>query len=405
MRSLGRWGVRYADVLVVLAALLAVFAYWSSQRPSRQFAAALAEVGRKDWDAVRIRAARLEQSRGYFPHAQLLWGVCEIQDGQFTHALEDLHASAQHQDTRPLALAYAGEAWFKMRQFKPAEQNLLAALKLDPSRADTHRWLASLYYDTGAMEHALVHLTRVAELDATDARPHRLMGLINNQYEQYAPAIDNYRESLRRNPNQPDRQIVLLELAQAQVKVRNYAAALETLRTCQVSSEQRVLEAECHFALGDRKQAKVILAEVLSQAPNRPDALMLLGGILLEEGLLPEATDVLSRCVEANPVDYAARFRLSQAHQRAGNQSEAERHGKIAEEIQALRLHFIDLHHQAIAQPHDAEVRYQLGVTAGQLQRLDLARNWFQSALALNPTHRQAAEALQALSVSPGEDN
>src|SRR5688572_2513554 len=112
LAPLMRLGFRYWDVMVASGLLLAAAGYWYSQRPERQFRAALADVERQDWDAVRSRAAKLERSKGYFPHAQLLWGIVAIRDGELTAAIEDLHDARQHSQTRPLASAYVGEAWY-----------------------------------------------------------------------------------------------------------------------------------------------------------------------------------------------------------------------------------------------------------------------------------------------------
>lgn len=386
--------LRYWDVLVVVVAAAAGLAYWVSQRPERQFALAMADVQQKNWDAVRRRAALLEKSVGYFPHAQLLWGISEIQNKKFLYAIEDLEAATEDERTSALAFAYAGEAWYKLKQYGRAEQMLLAAEKEEPNRADTHRWLSSLYYDTGAMVNALEHLEKTAELAPEDARPHRLIGLINKDFENYEAAAAAYRESLRRNLHPMDRETVLLEFAESLIRARQYSEALPILEQARRSSRRQVLEAECHLALGEIQKARKLLDGILRREPARHDALLLLSGILLEQNELAEAINALNQCVKLDPLDYTARYRLSQAYQRQGDQTLADKHGRIAEQSKRLREKFWELHHAAISKPHDAEVRYQLGVTAEELNRPDLARTWYESALALDPGHAKAAEAL-----------
>jgi cytochrome c-type biogenesis protein CcmH/NrfG len=70
---------------------------------------------------------------------------------------------------------------------------------------------------------------------------------------------------------------------------------------------------------------------------------------------------------------------------------------KISEEIKAIRDRFTKLHEQAANTPQDAELRFQLGVTALELDRPDLALGWFRMALSLNPRHAGAASALRQL--------
>jgi tetratricopeptide (TPR) repeat protein len=393
-----RRGIRLWDVWLVAALLLAAGGFWMARRPDRQFALGLAGVERQDWNSVRSRAALVERSAAHFPHAQLLWGIAEMQEGELLAAVEDLHVATEHSQTRPLALAYSGEAWYRLRQFGRAEQALLTSLERLPHRVDTHRWLAALYYDTGAMENALTHLSQVARLAPSDARPHRLMGLIYRDYERFEDAVVAYRESLAREPQQPDRQIVLLELAESQTKARQYGEALATLADCSPSERREVLSAECHVALGNQPQAAKILDGVLAQSPDRTDALLLRGNLLLDEGNLPLAIEHFQRCVAADALDYAARYKLAQAYERSGDKANAQKHGQLAEDLKRSREEFTQLHHEAMAQPRNAGVRYRLGQAALRLKRPDLARTWFAAALALDPAHAAAAAALQGLS-------
>jgi uncharacterized protein YdiU (UPF0061 family) len=49
-----------------------------------------------------------------------------------------------------------------------------------------------------------------------------------NQIEDYAGAVESYRESLRRDADPPDRQEILLELADCEIRLRQYEAAMAT---------------------------------------------------------------------------------------------------------------------------------------------------------------------------------
>ena len=57
------------------------------------------------------------------------------------------------------------------------------------------------------------HLRQVAEIDTSDPRPVRLLALINKDYARNRDALADYKESFRRDPNQPGRDEVLLEMA------------------------------------------------------------------------------------------------------------------------------------------------------------------------------------------------
>ena len=75
-----------------------------------------------------------------------------------------------------------------------AERFLLSVTSIRPENVDAYRGLAGIYYDRGAMSHALAHLEKWAALDASDGRPHRYMGLIYKDQGDNTAAADHYRE-------------------------------------------------------------------------------------------------------------------------------------------------------------------------------------------------------------------
>ncbi len=94
---------------------------------------------------------------------------------------------------------------------------------------------------------------------------------------------------------------------------------------------------------------------------------------------------VLSQAAAAYPKDYTVRFKLGRAYRRLGDSQNADEQGRIADNIKRLRLQFSKLHETAASEPNNADVRRQLAILANQLDRPDLARVWFQAALAINP--------------------
>jgi tetratricopeptide (TPR) repeat protein len=63
----------------------------------------------------------------------------------------------------------SGEAFYQMGNLREAIRVLSVAVLADPDNIDAHRWAAAACYDIGAMDHALRHLLRVAELAPDDA--------------------------------------------------------------------------------------------------------------------------------------------------------------------------------------------------------------------------------------------
>lgn len=268
-------------------------------------------------------------------------------------------------------------------------------LARDPDDVDVHRLLAASWYDTGAIDPAIHHLRETARLAPRDPRPHRLLGLIHNDYERYEDAIGFYEESLRRAPDQPDRADVLLELAACQAKTLAHEAALETLDRLPPGTAADVLRAECLVALGRIAEARGLVAAAIARSPEDLAALVLEGTILLEDGRAADAAATFARATALHSHDYVARLKLSQALDRAGRSAEAARERGAAEGIRARREEFAELHREAWDRPYDPRVRRRLAEVADSLGRPDLAAVWRAAAAAV--------EAAAAATPPPGK--
>lgn len=383
--------------LVVLG-LAAFVGYRMWRDPERCFRHALEAMQGGDLKTAEADIELLGSDPRYAMHQAFLRGTMLMQAGRPLEALEQFKISLDHPDLELQTLIVSGQAHYQLGSAGTAKLLWEKALALDPDAVDAHRWLGVLYYDLGAMDHAQTHLTRVSELDPDDPRPDRLMGLINKDYERPHIAIGHYRESLRRAPEGADVEAVRLELAECEVAQREFQPALETVRDCSPSVRKQVIEAACHLNLGDGALARRLIDQALDVAPRDLDALLLKGEILLAAGETAQAVDVLERAVEYHPHDFQARFDFAQALGRTDDKQRAEEQQAIADKIRDQWSDFWELHVKAIDQPTDAEARYQLGLLAQQLGRADLARNWLQAALAIDPTHAGAAGQLQQLS-------
>ena len=365
-------------------------------RPSGSTAIDPARLVRQGWDAVdREDAAgareviRTLRAKGAGSLAAVLQARLLVARGFFRPALDVLAGAGgsservEGADIDRLVHLVRGEAAYRMRMYPLAESELVAALDDNPESVDAHRLLAAMYYDAGVIPAAIRHLEATARLAPSDARPGRLLGLIHNDFERYDEAVGFYEQSLRRDPDQPDREDVLAELAACQLKLRRHREALLTLEKLGGGRIADILRAECHLAIGDRDRARNLVAEVLRKTPDDLGALVLDGEIHLEDGDPAGAVAPLDRAVAAHPRDYLARLKLAQAHAAIGRDAEAESERTEAERIRALRRAFADLHQAAWDAPGDAVVRRQLAGMAAQLDRPDLERVWLDAAAAV----------------------
>jgi tetratricopeptide (TPR) repeat protein len=384
-------------IVIAFVVALVVSGYASHTGPDYQFRTGKDAFARGDLDAVLTAAEALSGVNGYEPHRHLLEGMILLRKRGFVEAIIEFGYAKDHPDTAALAHTLSGEALYNTRQFRDAQRILTKAIQLDPSQIDARRWLAATYFDIGAMNHAVDQLQAVAQQAPGDPRPHRLLGLIYKDFEQYGKAIAAYRQSLRRNPDQPAKSELSLELAECLVHQRRHAEALEALRQCPRSAGRLVFEAECHYAGGDEDAARKLLHEALRLEPEHLGGLQLDARMAQESGDVESAARTLRRAAAAHPKEWRVRYQLGRVYQQLGKRELAEEELKTMQQLRTLRDHFTTLHEQAMKDPTDAQTRYQLGVTAGELGKPELAADWFMTALALDPDHPEAREALNAM--------
>jgi tetratricopeptide (TPR) repeat protein len=351
----------------------------------------------RDVSRIATAADGLARLKDFQPHAALLRGMVAQAAGRLREAIDAYGAARDQPETQVFAYTLSGEVLYKMKQFGDAERLLLMATQLDPLHTDAHRWLAAIYHDTGANDHARLELHTVIEQAPHDPRPHRLMGLMYKDFETYDQAIEQYRLALKKSPNQPDADQVRQELAACLVKERRHEEALEVLKPVRLVPVVLVLQARCHYALGDAAQARRLVGEALRMQPSFEDALELSASIAMDSNDPATAVTALEQAVAGNPKHWPLHYQLSRAYQRLGKTAEAEQALATMSDLRTTWERFTELHKQAMRDPDDARVRCTLGEVALELGKPELAVDWFVVALGLDPQLAEAREHLEAL--------
>jgi tetratricopeptide (TPR) repeat protein len=398
---------RWVAPAALLAVLLAAGCFWyvDSQvnGPNRRYERALQALGRDDFDAARGELVRLQALPRYEPHASLISGILLLHEGKFEAAMVELRFAADHSDTRALARTLMGRTCYLQHRFRDAEQNLLAALSFDPNQAEAHRWLGVAYFDVGDLARADAHLRRAAELVLDDARPPRVLGAIRKEAEDYEPAIQHFEESLRREAARPgqlnaaDRQEVIYELAECQIKLLRYQDALTTLQSAEQSPGALALAAECHQGLGDMQRAQECLGRALAVDANHLPSLLASARHALDANDPAKAVELLDRAVKRHAHDQSLHYLLARAHEQLGHEILAEQHAKTFEELAGLGQEYAQLLQRAMQQPKQPDTCYQLGLAAERIGMSDAAANWYRVALSLDATHAGARSRLSEM--------
>jgi tetratricopeptide (TPR) repeat protein len=327
----------------------------------------------------------------------ILEGRLYLDAGKLFAARHTFREALSNSTLAPIANYWLGATSFALNDVRAAEAYWLETLQALPHDPNAHRSLAMIYYDRGAIDHAVGHLKEVAVAAPDDARPYRLLGLIHKDYEKYDEAVQYYRSALERDLTTQTRDQVRRELAECLIKTRQYQAGLEVLEQAASTHAALVLKADCLIGLGRSTEAASLLDNVLVRDAKHADALVARAGICLEQQEYDRAVELLRRAVAVKPTDYLANFRLSQALRSQGVPAEAAEVAERAEAIKQKRERFAKLHQDATARPLDAQVRFELGELAAELELPDMARIWYRAALELDPKHSQAREKLDQL--------
>lgn len=274
------------------------------------------------------------------------------------------------------ALTFLAEALYEMGHFSAAERAYLEILSMSPKNVVAHRGLQSIYFDLGAYDQMEVHAQEVAKIDPTDYRPHRHLAFVRREAETWDAAILDYKESRRRNANQPTLQQVLLEMADCYIHSLKYQDALDILKDARPSAQKSFHEAQCKYATKKIPEAKTLLDEALKVDPAHAPSLMLRADVALVEDDVSGARAFLDRAVKAAPFDNTAHQKLSTVLLRLDEKELAKKESELAKELLDLQLRFSELNNQAAQRPKDIAVRKELATLAKQLGREDEAKRW-----------------------------
>lgn len=396
----GLLGEPHCWVVLLLLVLIASVGYQAWQSPRRHFLAGMRAVGENRPADVERAIRSLEGSAAYNLPRAYFQGWLQLQSGQAEEALALAVGAQDHPDVEVESCVLAGQAAYRLGAAGNAKIFWEEALARDPDCLAAHQWLGVLYYDLGAMDNAMLHLRAVSSLAPDDHRPDRFMGLINRDYERSDVAIPHYLESLRRAPNQPDVDTVWLELAECQIKQREYEAAMKSLSRCGESGRQKRLTARCLLNIGDLEDARRLARQSLLDQPQDVDAIQLNAEIALIDGEVEAAAELLENATLLHPFDHGVRMQFSQVLGRLGREEDSKLQSDRAAELEKLWQRFSDLQIEAINRATDAPIRYEIGLLAKQLGKPELAISWLKAALAIDPGMSLAGEALAAMEKS-----
>ncbi len=329
----------------------------------------------------------------------------------FTQAMaEDTQAAAESiqqledsDDETITAYIYyiAGEMAFQQKDYASAIDYLQTAIQisenLEVKCLPAYQLMAALHYDQGNMQHAMAAAQQVTQIAPDNAQIYRFMGSIQQDYEQWEDAKTAYLTCLEKEPWPEYRDEVLIGLGKICLKLREYQEAKQYLELVTVRAHVLALRAECDYNLGDLGIALEQLQRSLEMDPYQRDAILLTGTIQVQDKQYNQAIATILKGLESHPKDDQLMYKLAEAYRGVGDSENAEKYIALSDELRQKRERFSKLNTDAIAEPTNIEMRFELGQLAEEIDKPQLAVGWYQAVLQLDPMHEEAAKNINRI--------
>jgi len=137
------------------------------------------------------------------------------------------------------------------------------------------------------------------------------------------------------------------------------------------------------------KDAEFVCREMIKRYPRRPEGYDCLGALELEQDRFEESVRHLERAIELDPDDLNTRASLGDAYYELGEYAKA-------------RKCFVEVEKHETANPHSGLYLIGMCILKGDGER-DLARQYFERALAEKPDFEEAQQALTELDTDVAE--
>ncbi|MCS5630339.1 MAG: tetratricopeptide repeat protein [Pirellulaceae bacterium] len=373
------------------------------------FSQGRAAAEQEQWQEVRKIKNQLKEMPNADVETKFLEAVLYFNVLNYPASIQRLRQIAGDTRIREECMIMASRIFLATGDNPGAMRTLNEMIAEFPDNVDAHRLLSAKYYDFGSLQLAMKHCQRISELAPQDPRPDRLMGLISKDFDKNELAVTHYTESLKRASGDStfeQTSEVHVELAEVQIRLRNYASALASLANLPAAdmapylvANARSYQAECHVALGEFDEAQQYIQQALSIDAQHEHALEMHGTLAMQSGQTEQALAILSQAAARHPGNDRILFKLSNVHRQLGNADQAATVLAQHEKIKALKIQYIEKNVMAAQVPTDANIRFELGTIAEQLYDVQAAGSWYQAALALDPNHQAATAALNDLNV------
>ncbi|MBC7965364.1 MAG: tetratricopeptide repeat protein [Fuerstia sp.] len=380
--------------------------------PQQRFEQAVEAARSEDWSTVAAITRELATRPEFESHTALLLGLRLAADGHFETALRSFKRATDNPETALPALVGAGRTLYLLQRYRESIAVLKRAVALDAEHDEAHRFLASAYYDIGAMDDAQKVLDAIIRFAPDDFRAYRFKAMILHDFELYDDALIQWNAAIERAKLDPKflaycqfrKGECLIRLRRydeacvtlAEVRLDPAGSAADGLPAADFAAQVLAARAEACLAIRRFDDSSRFASESLSLTPGNVAATLTAVRLAEEQQQNNDAILLLKTAIERHPFEAQLFGRMADILATTGQTEQAAVARSRSAELMKLQTHFAELHQQAIARPEDFAVRLRLAETAESLGRAGIAGMWYQAASGLAPQDAAVQQALQA---------
>ena len=374
--------VLLASATTAVAFLWMLFGHSTDLPSANSFADTIKAVDERDVRLVEDTINQLKSDPLREPELTMLRGARSLFRDRPDLALKQFAKVTPTGPIRLPVLILAGEALYRVGQLPEAENCLQQALVDAPDNISAQRWLATVYYDLGRMDRALFHLNEVSRIEPRDFRPHRMRGVIYNDFREYDLALKAFQQAADLAVLPSDQMQVFVSLASVYIARKEFQNAMRELDRCPDSAIVLATKAECCWNLGDPGQAEALLSQAKGLGTVPAAGRRLQGRILMEKQKPAEAIAVLQKVRSDDPSDDECEYLLAMSYRLLKDNAKYNEHLQQSEKLKALKLELTSLSQIAMDQPSNWQVRERMAEVCDQLGLPQMAKLWRTAAAA-----------------------
>jgi predicted Zn-dependent protease len=326
-------------------------------------------AARADWRAGEYEAAQAHLrkcqhlGRSSSEEVVLETALMHVAGGDLPEYEVYLQALVQKEPAlAPLILEALAAGYLRVYRIRDALTCLERWLTVQPDNVQALFLRGTVYRQLQTAQKYTPDFRRVVELDPErdEAREYLAGGLL--EIGRFDEALPHLEHLLQRRPRDPE---LLVRLAR------------------------------CRNGLGQMKQARQLLDEVLAEHPDHGAALRAYGQLARQAGLLEEAEKWLRRAARVLPYDYQAQYGLYQVLEELGKPQAAKEQQARAQDLKDRLERLATISQRKMSErPYDPAVHYELGMLLISLGSEEVGVGWLHTALRQDPNYQPAHAAL-----------